>query len=154
MSNEARREKYRKDDKFREAERQRSKENYRKKQPLRSPSTIDFSFGKEREVSIIGRQRSGYFYCTTFTIKEAAQAVGKTYLTLKRWVDDGLIPEPILKDSIYEHRHFSISEVKALHECLIEHEKFNTYLNENHEQTLVDITQSFEAIRRTGSYCF
>jgi hypothetical protein len=83
-----------------------------------------------------------------YTIPLAAAALGKTELTFKRWIEDDLIPVPILKDTVRGYRHYSVGEVQIMANVLSEHEREYTYYSTRHEHTKQQLMQLIYAWRR------
>ena len=105
--NELRRKQYANDEGYAERQRELSRNTYRKDNPLAASKLRDglLAQGTPREV-----QTDDMEYPTTveaFTIPEAARALGRTELTLRRWIADDLVPEPILIDTTYHYRQYS-----------------------------------------------
>lgn len=74
-----------------------------------------------------------------FTRTEAAQALGRTLLTLRGWIKKGLIPDPYLIDTTYGYEHYSVGELEAIRPILDEHFRVYSQLQTNHEQAVADI---------------
>ena len=120
--NELRRKQYANDPAYADRQRQLARQNYRKDNPI-GPSRLAnglLTGGTMREVFV-----SGMEYPSTveaFTIPEAAIALGRTKLTLRKWIDDGLIPEPVLTDTSRGFRQYSVGELRAVARVLVAHE--------------------------------
>jgi hypothetical protein len=70
-----------------------------------------------------------------FSLPEAAKALGKAELTLKRWVEDDLVPEPVLKDTTRGYRQYSVGELRVIAQVLVEHEQNYSYYAATHTIT-------------------
>jgi len=71
-----------------------------------------------------------------YTIPEAAVALGKALLTLKRWIKQEIIPEPVVTDTVKGHKHYTKGELQTIARILIEHENEYTYLKQTHTDTV------------------
>lgn len=70
--------------------------------------------------------------CPTYTMKEAAEALGKTMLTLKSWIRDSLVPSPVLKDTSRNYFQYSEGELEIIGGLLDEHFKLFKQLQKSH----------------------
>jgi DNA-binding transcriptional MerR regulator len=84
-----------------------------------------------------------------YRISEAAAAIGRSTLTLKRWIREKLIPEPILVDTTYGYRQYSKGELKLIAGYLAKHEQDYEYLHFTHLVTINQIAQAIEIYRKT-----
>ena len=83
-----------------------------------------------------------------FTLPEAARALGRTELTLKRWIEEDLIPEPILRDTSRNYRQYSAGELQVLARELREHEREFSYYAMSHTARRERIMQHIFAYRQ------
>lgn len=84
----------------------------------------------------------------SFTLPEAAKALGRTEITLKRWIEDDLIPEPILRDTSYGYRQYSVGELSVIAHELQEHEREFSYYALSHTACRERIMQHVFAYRQ------
>lgn len=82
-----------------------------------------------------------------YTISEAAAALGKSDLTLRRWISEELIPEPVLRDTSRNYKHYSVGELRVLRTLLAEHERDYVYYGAQHRDTRIRIEQAVHAYR-------
>lgn len=82
-----------------------------------------------------------------FTLPEAAKALGRSELGVKRWVADGIIPPPYLRDTIRNFRHYSAGELRVIARVLKEHEEEFRYLSAKHTVTIHTMWQAVQAFR-------
>jgi hypothetical protein len=78
---------------------------------------------------------------------EAARALGRSEISLKKWIAEGIIPPPILRDTTKGYRHYSIGEMHVLARTLADHENAFTYLSNKHTETIHRIWQAMQAYR-------
>ena len=83
----------------------------------------------------------------SFTVREAALALGRSELGLKRWISDGIVPPPVLKDTVRNYRHYSAGELRAIARVLRDHEEEFKYLTVKHTPTIHTMWQSIQAYR-------
>lgn len=84
-----------------------------------------------------------------YTIPEAAKALGKTPLTIKRWIRDDLIPPPVLLDTIHGYQHYSRGEMEIIAELLGQYSKDYSYIVSNDNPFVHSVWQRLEHYRRT-----
>lgn len=83
-----------------------------------------------------------------FSIPEAAKALGRTELTFKRWIEEDLIPGPVLYDTTHNYRQYSVGELNVLMRELQEHEREFTYYTTAHTARRERIMQHMFAFRQ------
>lgn len=71
----------------------------------------------------------------SFTMSEAAKALGRTELTLRKWITEELIPGPILTDAVKNWRLYSVGELQVIADSLRQHEQDFVYYGSGHSQT-------------------
>lgn len=129
--------------------RRASLESYRKGHPLprsRLASGL-LAEGERREVTTDEMEHP--VVVEAFTIPEAAAALGRSELCLKRWIADGVIPPPILRDTVRSYRQYSVGELRVIAEALRLHEREFKYLSTSHTFTITRIWQSMQGYRAT-----
>lgn len=104
------------------------------------------STGTQREVTADGMEYPHTVEC--FTLPEAARALGRTELTLKRWIEDDLIPGPILQDTSRHYRQYSVGELSVIATELQEHEREFSYYALAHTARRERIMQHLFAYRQ------
>lgn len=83
----------------------------------------------------------------SFTIPEAAEAIGKSLNTFRRWVQDALIPEPYLRDTQSGYRVYSKGELTIIAEALQAHGQEFSYFRQDHTTVIHTINQRIQAYR-------
>ena len=83
----------------------------------------------------------------TYTVPEAAKALGRSDLTFRKWIQEDLIPEPILRDVIRGYRLYSQGELQSIARVLAEHEQEFAYYAVRHEATRHRMFQHVQAYR-------
>lgn len=84
---------------------------------------------------------------TVYTVPQAAAALGKTVVTFKKWIADGLLPPPIFKDTTYGYMHYSQGEMKLVAGIIRKHEQKYDYLHTTHDNTVSQLWQAIEEYR-------
>lgn len=82
-----------------------------------------------------------------YTLSEAAMALGKNHLTLKRWIANDFIPPPIYSDAVHNYPQYSYEEVDAMGRELRKHERLYEYLHKTHEKTINALWEAVENAR-------
>ena len=131
-NNVARRQKYRADPDYREKQKARAREYYQ-----RSVSTKEYESslnggvlrdGTEREVT----DNYAVLVVESYTLRETAHALGRTLLTLRRWLKDQMIPNPVVVDTTYGHSQYIRGEVDVMAQVLAQHERQFKYFRKQH----------------------
>ena len=145
-----RREKYHNDAEYRDRVIERSRKSYRHNHPKANSRLSDglLAPGTIREVMTDGIVRP--VQVEVYRMSEAAAALGRSMLTLKRWIKDELIPKPVLRDVVYNYLHYSKGELRLIAAFMAEHEKDYEYLHYTHTTTIHRIAQGIEAYRKTN----
>lgn len=84
-----------------------------------------------------------------FSVPEAAAALGRSELCFKRWIADGIVPPPILSDTVRNYRQYSAGELVVLATELKKHEAEFRYLSASHSITINAIWQHMQGYRAT-----
>ena len=83
-----------------------------------------------------------------YTIPKAAQALGKTQITFKRWIKDQMLPPPIFKDTVKGFNHYSEGELQLIADIMVEHFREYDYFHATHTHTVERLWQAIEGYRR------
>lgn len=86
-------------------------------------------------------------YAESYTIPEAAEALGRSVLGFKRWITDGLVPPPVLRDTVRGYKHYSRGELEVIRREIARHEREFTYYSVKHESTVHMLWQAMQAYR-------
>lgn len=148
--NKSRQVKYHTNEAYNEKVRDAARATYRKENPI-APSKLRnglLAEGTLREVYTESMDHP--VVAETFTLPEAAKALGRAELTFKRWIYDGLIPDPILKETMRGHKLYSVGELQVIARILAEHERDYSYFTSKHEETSNRIWQMVTGFRATS----
>lgn len=85
----------------------------------------------------------------SFTVGEAAEALGKTELTFRRWIEKDLVPAPYLVDANGRAKVYSKGELEVIARVLARHSEEFQYLCEKHEHVRHNMHQHMQAYRTT-----
>lgn len=145
-----RRRQYAADPEYADRQRELSRNTYRKDNPLAASKLRDGLLfqGTLREVT-----NEDMEYPATvevYTIPEAARALGRTELTLRRWIADDLVPEPILTDTSYRYRQYSAGELRIIAAQVAIHERSFSYYGVAHTNVREQIMQQVFGFRENN----
>ena len=83
----------------------------------------------------------------SFTVPEAAEALGRSEATIRRWLADDKIPAPILEDVQRHYKVYSVGEMRIIGQFLREHEREFTYLTTDHNNLVETLHQAVHGYR-------
>jgi hypothetical protein len=83
----------------------------------------------------------------SFSIVQAADALGKSAITLRRWIDADKIPAPYLQDVSKKNYVYSAGELRVVARVLSQHEREFTYLVSEHNHVVETLHQAVHAYR-------
>lgn len=124
-----------------------SRDAYRKEHPL-PPSRIARGLleqGTMREVFVEGMDHP--VNVESYTVPEAARALGRSMLAFKRWINEGLVPPPVLQDTTRGYKQYSRGELEVIRREIARHEQEFSYYGLKHEQTIHRVWQAMQAYR-------
>lgn len=145
---ELRRHRYASDEKYANRQKENSRRYYRKTVPL-PPSKLRAGLlvpSTAREVICPGID--GTLTVNTYTLPEAAAALGRSALTFKKWIKDGMVPPPRLADATRNHRLYSEGELLLIAQALAVHERSFAYYGTGHTQTILSMSQRMHGYRQ------
>lgn len=100
--------------------------------------------GTDKEVRVNGGPVQVH---EVYTVPQAARALGKAVLTLKRWIREGIVPEPVAVDTVSGWDHYTSGELQSIARILIAHDGEYTYLKKNHVTTVDRLHESVAEYR-------
>ena len=83
----------------------------------------------------------------SFTVPEAARALGRSELTIRKWISADMIPAPILAETTRGYRVYSVGELHAIARVLLDHEREFSYYREDHTHTITVMQQTLHGYR-------
>ena len=86
-------------------------------------------------------------YVDCYTIPECAEAFGMSWLGFRRWVKQGLIPPPILTDTVRGFSLYSRGELETIRIEVVRHERDFLYLSVKHTATIERIWRAVQRFR-------
>ena len=104
--------------------------------------------GVSREVVEEGMDHP--MYAVTYTVPEAAAAFQMSILGFKRWIKEGLIPPPVLREPVRGYRLYSRGELAAIMREVTVHMRECAYFATSHSVTIERVWQAVQAYRSTG----
>lgn len=126
-----RRAEYHSDEGVADAKRASERQRYRggAQAPARTPASI-VGQGTVREINHPSDPSDGPIHRETFTIPEAARALGRPEVTFRRWIAADKIPAPYLNEAGRELAVYSIGELQVIQQVLQRHEADYQYMTE------------------------
>lgn len=74
-------------------------------------------------------------------------------LGFKRWIKDGLLPEPIYVDTSFAYKHYLLWEIEAIIPVLQEHYDTYDYFHKTQDETISKIWRALNIARQErGNY--
>jgi hypothetical protein len=86
-------------------------------------------------------------YMDAYSMLEAAEALGRDALNFKRWVQNGVIPPPVLHETRRGFKQYSYGELEVLRRELLVHWREFTYLSARHTDTVSRIWSAIQTYR-------
>lgn len=83
----------------------------------------------------------------SFTIPQAAEALGRSMATLRRWIDGDKIPAPYLSEVVRRHKVYSVGELQVIARVIAQHEREFVYLVSEHTHIVETLQQAVHAYR-------
>ena len=83
----------------------------------------------------------------TFTIPEAAAALGRSLSTIRRWIDSDRIPPPYLTDVARDYKVYSVGELRTMATIIGRHEREFMYLVAENTYVIQELHQAIHAYR-------
>lgn len=83
----------------------------------------------------------------SFTVPQAAEALGRSVSTIRRWIEADRIPAPYLEDVTHHHRVYSAGELEVLARLIAQHEREFVYLVAEHTHIVETLHQAIHAYR-------
>lgn len=140
---------YRNSPEYRERVKEASREAYRKSNP-KGPNPLagreSLGTPQYKEVAPVGGGES--FVGEAYTINKTAEALGMSHLGFKRWVSDGLVPEPVFVDVVYGYKQYMAWEVDAMIIPLSDHYDVYDYFHSTHTDTIDQVWRAVNKVRQ------
>lgn len=149
-NNRVRRERYAQDESYADTARAAARDYYKRNNP-KKPTKLArglLTEGTAREV--ICGDIEHPISAVTFTLPESADALGRARSTFSRWLKNGLIPTPVLRDATTGYRLYSSGELHILAAFLAEHEDEFTYYTDRNTEIKEQVFQSIQGYRTTN----
>lgn len=126
--------------------------HYRKEHPLSPKTPGELCGGRLRILRVssaasVASDASASVH--SFSVTEAAEALGRSVLTLRKWIKDSLIPAPIFEDVSKRNLCYTLPEIEAIAACLEEHERSFVYLGVSHRTSITLISRAVAQARAT-----
>jgi len=83
----------------------------------------------------------------TYTIPQAAKALGMSEQNMRRWINEDMVPAPYLGETTRGLKVYSRGEIEVLARQLAAHQQHHAYYCAQHESTRHAIFQHMQAYR-------
>lgn len=83
----------------------------------------------------------------SFSIPQAAEALGRSVATLRRWLLADRIPAPYLEDVARHYMVYSVGELEVIARLIAQHEREFVYLVSEHTHIVQSLHQAVHAYR-------
>lgn len=83
----------------------------------------------------------------TFTINEAAAALGRNQATFRRWIESDKMPAPCLRETTRSYLVYSVGELQVIAGAISEHERDYSYLVSQYTHVVEALHQAVHAYR-------
>ena len=149
-SAQQRRARYATDQDTSDAARNASRERYHQQARPRSaqPARVEGGIrrhGEVREVFCEGMDHP--VSVLSFTVPQAADALGRGVATIRRWLQADKMPAPYLEDVVHHHKVYSVGELEVIDRVIREHEREFVYLVSEHTHIVEGLHQAVHAYR-------
>ena len=144
--NERRRLLYATDPAYRARVLKRSRAHYNKGQFTSKLEDGVLRSGVKREVEIEGRPDLIVLEC--YTVRETGEALGRVRLTIKAWMDSGILPPPIIKEAHTGYVQYCRQELDVVAEAIARHETHSQYISSANHELIDTIWFCVEEVRK------
>ncbi|MCK5307071.1 MAG: hypothetical protein KAJ73_00535 [Zetaproteobacteria bacterium] len=95
--------------------------------------------------------RDNPFNANVFSMSEAAAALGRTLVTLNRYLSEDMLPYPIIYTTSHGYKQFSRGELNLIAKCLAKHAEEFDYFHKSHFSTIERIHSVIERYRTVNN---
>lgn len=89
-------------------------------------------------------------YVESYSVPVTADALGRTKLSIKKWIRDGIIPPPVWRDTSRNFLHYTVGELSTIARVLAEHESSFVYLSTKHTSTIEALWEAVRVYRSSN----
>lgn len=149
--NRKRRVQYASDPEYAAKTKQASIDYYRKDHPLPPPLLAHglLTVGQEKQLYTLNREvryeTTGYVEC--YSIPKAAEALGRTELSIKKWLREGILPPPIWFDVDRGFKRYTVGELRTIASVIAQHEGNFVYISARHTETVSALWRAIQLFR-------
>lgn len=83
----------------------------------------------------------------TYTVPEAADALGRSLPNFRRWLSNEFIPPPVLTETTRNHACYCVEELEILAQELATHDRSFAYLCAAHTEVITRMSQRIHGLR-------
>lgn len=147
LTNQRQRQTYAEDADYREHRKRSARDAYRREHPAPPNPIAQGRLAREGVTREVSHPRQGLTTLETFTVVEAAEALGKSESQFRRWLDTDIMPQPYLQETTRGYRVYDRGELEQAARILARHAREFTYLGQAHQHVINDIHQHIHAYR-------
>lgn len=147
--NQQRRAKYATDPAAGNASREASRDKYHSQSgaPRPTPKLANGLLTRGQTREVIQGDMDHPVSVESFTIPEAAEALGRSVSTIRRWLEADRLPAPHLEDIANHYRVYSVGELEVIARLIASHEREFVYLVSENTHIVESLHQAIHAYR-------
>ena len=82
-----------------------------------------------------------------YTLRETGEALDKALLTIRSWIENGVIPPPFCEEAASGYQQYTRFELDVLAEILAEHETHSQYVSTTNTELIEEFWSCIEMVR-------
>ena len=102
--------------------------------------------GIQREIDVDGLD--DIVVLESYTLRQTGDALGRSILTIRTWIKNGIIPEPFCTEAATGYKVYARFELDVMAEILADHETHSQYVSADNEELVGEFHECVEAVRQ------
>ena len=82
-----------------------------------------------------------------YTLRETGEALGKSMLTIRSWIENQIIPDPFCWESSSGYQQYARFELDVIADILAEHEETSSYISTKDTALIEELWGCVEQVR-------